>query len=286
MSPRLDSDRIAIKPKRLSAEHYLTKDLVASAKKFDLAGQKIDLKIEPGNVVGAATALKLSPHQVRELNRQENLVEAAAAPVESDAAVRQLRQTLKKLNVGTAEDDKSVFYAINLRRRVPGELVGRDFGRLPRSVRTDLGSLLALEHKVAKREDLLLQFSVVDGKVRTVLAGRFGAFSTYLSGLTGEVDPDVEDEDDEREVEDHSADDARRDFAECYSNCMKDVPGWLIGIAGAACAACTASLAAGTIPGTQPATVPVIIASCSACAVAVGVILGNCLLTCHEMLGE
>jgi len=283
--PVLDSERLAIRPKRLPAEHYLTKDLATRTKKFNLAGKEIDLKVAPTSVVGAASALSLSPQQVRRLNRQENLVEAAAAPVEDNNAVRQLRETLRQMRVPTAEDRGSVFYALNLRRRVPGQIVGRDFGRLPRSIWTDLGSLLALEHKVADRQDVVLQFTHHEGKVRAVLAGRFGAFSNYLSGLTGDVDADVEDEDDEREVEEYPADPTRRDFAECYSKCMSEVPAWLITIAGAVCTACTGAIASNLIPGAQPVSVPATIVACSACAVAVGIVLGNCLLTCHEMLG-
>jgi hypothetical protein len=280
----LDAEHFVITPKQIQPQHFLAKELLKKSRSFNLARTTIDLKPTSENVAAAATTFKLSPQAARRLGRPENLIEAAAAPIEDAASIKAIRASLKSLNVPTAESPSTAFYVLEARRRVPGQVLTRDLDRIPTRLRKEFGELVLLEHRTANEETLLLQFASDDKKAKVVIAGRFGAFTTYLSRATGSLAGDVDEDEDEREVEDHSVD-SRQDFAQCYKGCMDEIPGWLLAVVGAACAACTGALALGTIPGTQPVTVPVLITACSACAVAVGIVLGNCLLTCHEMLG-
>ena len=80
--------------------------------------------------------------------------------------------------------------------------------------------------------------------------------------------------------------DRSKDFALCYDACLKEIPDFLLTIASAVCGGCTATIVASLIPGAQPVSIPMLIVACSACAAAVGIILGNCLIQCHEMFGQ
>ena len=288
--PDIADQVVTFRPKRITSQHFLVKDLASKAQGFDLGrGPAIDLKPTTSGAVAMATTLPLSDVAARKLKRSTNLIEAVVAPIEDASSVDSLRAGLKMLKVPTADDQRGVFFALEVRRRVPGGVVGRDITRLPLRVRNTFGDLLGVKHEIAGAEQLVLQLSAADNKVRLVVAGPFGALTNYLPRATGKVviTPDEDDEeDDAREVEEHLADEKRQDFAKCYSQCLKEVDPFILGLAGTVCTACGVAVGAGIIPGTQPVTIPSMIIACSACIVALGVIVGNCILTCHELLGQ
>jgi hypothetical protein len=283
------ADQLMFRPKRITAEHFLAKDLASKAQAFDLGGSPaIDLKPRINGAVAMTTTLPLSEAAARKLKRRANVIEAAVAPVEDAKSIDLLQAGLKKLKVPTAEDPRSVFFALEVRRRVPGAVLGRDINRLPARVRNSFADLMSVKHEIAATERLVLQLSESGNKVRLVVAGPFGALTNYLPAATGKVVPEADDEHDEegeREVDEHLGDDTTQDFAKCYSQCLKEVDPLVFALAGTVCTACGLAVSAGLVPGTQPVTIPALIIACSACAVVLGGIIGNCILTCHEMFG-
>lgn len=271
--PVTATDLQVIVPKRISERHYLAKDLVATTSALDLGGKVINLKPDTSGLFAAANTFELSSRAAAKLGRQQNSVEIAVAPVRDAKAATAVAKFLDDRGVPAGEG--SALFAVDLRRRVPGRLVGRDASRLPTRIRHDLGGLLAFEHQVAAQQVGVLQLVRRKKKLWFDLIVPTGVFSSSWSAIGTTSDDDTDDQD----IPDTATypTDRSQDFAACYSRCIEGVPWWLTAVAVAACGGCTTILA--TVP--EPGAVAF---ACGGCVAAIGIILGNCVLTCHEML--
>ena len=140
--------RPAIVPKRIPTEHYLTKDVKAKFGAFRLDGSNLDLRPDTASVLATAQTFDLDDRAAGRLGRRQNSVEAAVAPLPDANALEPVTEYLTKRGVPRGEH--STFYALDMRRRVPGKLVDREASRLPVRIRRQLGDLLTFEHEVER----------------------------------------------------------------------------------------------------------------------------------------
>lgn len=270
----------ALLPKRIPTKHYLAKDLTAKFSAYTLADSAIDLHPDSANVIAFAHTFDLSARATAKLGRRQNTIEAAVAPLRDASATQAVQKFLDARQVPKGED--GTFYALDVRRRLPGRLIGNDAIRLPSRIRHDLGELLTFEHEIGSAQSAILHVVRRKKKLWFDFIQPQGVLSVYWSKIgMGQVND--EDDEDIRETETYPAD-PTQNFAACYSQCIDSVPDWAVGIVVATCGTCTAALGATLVPGIQPASVPVLITACVLCAAAVGGVIGNCMLTCHEML--
>lgn len=268
-------DRPLLLPKRISGQHYLAKNLRASFSDFKLEQTSFSLKPEMSGVIATAQTFDLSVQAARKLGRKTNSVEAALAPLRDVDALKPVQKLM--VQWGVPDGDESAFYALEVRRRLSGKLVDRDSARLPANIRRQLGDLLSFEHEVVAQHAVIVRVTRrQDKRIWFDFMSQQGVWSLYTSRLgNGEVTDEGDDED-FRETEVHQAD-SNEDFAACYSECFNAVPGWMIAVVSATCASCTTALALAPEPTTLSIT-------CGACVLAIGAVVGNCILTCHEML--
>lgn len=263
-----------LQPKVLKTTHALSTGLSKTASRFDLGGQRVKLETEPSAAcAGVVAQFKLRPKAATKLGRKENLVDCVTAPVRQ-SSYPEITKYLEKVKVPKKHYANATFFVVSAQRRTP------------KGTREDM-ILSARGVQVAKGEDFLLGIALIGEEFRLLLIpkGKKGAISIASSRLGQALHDDDDDGDTSTDTTDTTTypDDPTQDFAACYKDCMENVPEWLIAVVGGICTACVAAiggLAAGGV------TAPVVIATCSVCAVAVGVVLGNCLLTCHEMLGQ
>jgi hypothetical protein len=264
----------------------LAKALGRLAAKFPLGGSevKIDLdsKLAP---VGLVTEIKLHAAAAARLGRQENVIECASAPLKMSAATRRrIYSYLKRVSVPQKVSDASTFFLVIVRRRDlrPGATGKFDLSKkVP--IANEVGFILGLTSDQKKliatviHTDYYVRGVRKKGGATIVTLPQCGSGSTTSGGDTADVG------DSGAQTQPQPDPDNLQDFVKCYTDCLADVPPYLITLSAVACASCsTALIIAATTGGGAGITALGLAIACTACAVAVGAILGNCLLNCVE----
>lgn len=280
----------AIRPSAIPDQnHFLAKATIDASRKFNLGGTRTTLNINAKDMVALANRFELSRRASEKLQREENLLECVTTGIDDESTTKSIRSYLKKVKVPDEISTSSRFFLVTARQRTPGKVTSREYARLPRRALEGLGDVLRVEHEIANSMNFLLGFA--EDAARNILflvipEGKLGTYIVKPGMWMGMVPPQEEDPP-PPEVKPYP-DDPLQDFAGCYSQCVKEVPDWMLALVSGICGGCIAAIGVATgtagVPGAPAITLPALIAICSGCAVAVGAVLGNCLLTCHEML--
>jgi hypothetical protein len=277
------ADLHQLSPKTISPTHFLSQALTRAANTFELGGKQLQLGLI-NSKAAAVHRFALPPAAARKLGRKDSVVEAVASGIDPrSAAIREIRSYLRRIKVNSDIASKSSLFFISLRRRdethagvTPGEIL-----HLGKPVATANENSFVLGLALNPTGDLVATILHPDfhwarpqtGNTPRLPKKKGGGFIFTFplpsEGAASPPSPIVEDKPDP---------DNSQDFAACYHSCMANVPLWMVVIASAACGACTAAIAAAEIAA------PAIAVTCTACALTVGLVLGNCLLECHEML--
>ncbi len=270
-------------PVEIKASSSLAKALGRLAGKFSLGGGKVNIGLDPKLAPCAViTEFKLGAAAAAKLGRQENLLECAAAPVNMVATTkRQIQSYLQRVKVPRKVSDASTYFLVIVRRRdLPPGSVGRFDPGKKFPIGNEVGFILGLAADDKKmiatiiHSDYYVRGVRKKGGATVVTLPRCGSGADTGGG--GGSDTQAQPQPDP---------DNTQDFAQCYLDCIADIPPYLITLAAVACATCTVALAvAASTGGGAGVTAVGLVIACAACAVVVGAILGNCLLTCLEML--
>ena len=287
-----------LSPKMLSSGHFLTKELDSSAQSFKLGTTTLKLSVRAGTASGLVARIPLKSAAADRLKRKENEVEAAAAPIDDPATIAEIRGFLGQLGASKTAADGLEFFVVTARRRKPEVTRSTRSVRIIRPGEELAPALPSPEHiqigrqvPVASTANFVLALDLKPKKRRVLIIpeGRQVWIDLILpGGFAGATD----DEGGDHGSVDTSTDQTNADFAECYSECMENVPEWLLAIVSGTCVPCAGivalavAAAAGTAGGATAPAAATIALVCAPCAVSVGVVLGSCLLTCHELLGK
>jgi hypothetical protein len=278
----LESQAEQFCPVEIKASSGLAKALRRLAGKFPLDGGEVNIGLDPKLVPCALiTEFKLGAAAAAKLGRQENLLECVAAPVNMVAATkRRIQSYLQRVKVPRKVADTSTYFVVIVRRRgLPPGAAGRfDLGNnVP--IDNEIGFILGLaaDHKnviaTIIHSDYYVQGIMRKGGATVVTLPRCGTGADASGGGSGtqaQPQPDP---------------DNTQDFTQCYLECLANIPPFLITLAAVACATCSVALAiAASTGGGAGVTAAGLVIACAACAAVVGAILGNCLLTCLELL--
>jgi hypothetical protein len=250
-------------------DHYLAQVNFKAAKQFSLGSNPISINLDRTNQAAASMLIPLSPKAVSKLGRSEDAIEGIANGITSRTALGNINTYLTQLKFPQKARQESQFFFVTARRKNTSssdEAFALD---------KDVGSSAERQFILGFYEESKnLMLSII-------LPNRHGALTLYMPALTSLLDVNRHQSSGDTKVDSY-ADDPAQDFAGCYSECLSTAPDWLTGVVTAFCGGCVATLAlAAASVGVSTA---VTIAVCASCAVAVGIVLGNCLLTCHEML--
>lgn len=264
-------------PKTITATHFVAKAQAKTAESFDLGGKNISINLDPKRSKAAiVNQFKLSPAAARKLGRSENVVEGVASAIDpASKTLKEVRTYLTKVRVPDAIVKEGTFYFVSLRRRDVAQagVLSADILHVSKRVPIATEQHFILGLSVDTKTRLVATIVHPDYLGRTGKKKRGGItvvkIPTILQAGTAEQPPVAESLPDP---------DDTQDFAACYSACLKDGSPVVLALAGVVCTACGLALASVVLAPEAIATV------CVACAVALGLVLGNCLLTCHEML--
>lgn len=267
---------ITFQPKRVPVNFYLTKAAVQAATEYELNKKTVILKVDTDHPYAMVREFPLTTHAAKKLGRKENVVEGIACRISDQESVSAVRDYLTEFKVPTNIRDQSIFFFIRVGRR--------DYEDKAAAL------MLTKQHKLAKTESFVLGITNEDKHwvISAIFLDKRKNFNGAIT-VSNFLKTDLAEEskyDGQPSEFTSYPDNPTQDFAVCYFECVKNVPGWLVGVVAAICGACTGAIAASLIPGAQPVSVPILTAACGGCAVAIGVTLGNCFLTCHEMLEE
>ena len=270
----------------IKASSPLAKALDKLAGKFPLGGGEVNIRLDPKLAPCALiTEFKLGAAAAAKLGRQENLLECAAAPVNMSAATkRRIQSYLKRVKVPRKISEASTYFLVIVRRRdLPPGAAGRFDLKKKVPTANEVGFILGLAGDDKKKGKMVATIIHSDyyvkgvrkkGGVTVVLLPRPGsegeAGGSGGGGAQAQPQPDP---------------DNTQDFAQCYLDCLADIPPFLITLYLVACTTCSVALAiAASTGGGAGVTAAGLVIACTACAVVVGAILGNCLLNCQELL--
>jgi hypothetical protein len=271
-------------PKTIPPTHFFSQVLEQAANTFDVNGKQLQLRLV-NSKAAAVHRFALPPAAATKLGRKDSVVEAVASGIDpSSPAIQDIRSYLTRIKVPRDIATNSSLFFVSLRRRdeTRAGVTSGDILHVSKRVATAnennfvLGlAVNATGHLVATilHPDFHWAAPSHTGLIPRPAKKKGGGFVLTLplasEGATSPPPPVVEDKPDP---------DNTQDFAACYGSCMANVPGWMLVVATAACGTCTATIAAAELAA------PALAVACTACALAVGLVLGNCLLQCHEML--
>lgn len=262
---------VMLQPRRLTDRNPLAADAVAHAQAFELGGQTVALKTATGNLTGAVAQFDLRPAAVRKLGRKENLTQCVVAAIET-SSVPDVDRYLSKISMPKQYRADTTFFIAAAKRRKPSR------------TRADL--LLTGAPTIVQEESFLLGVGE-DDKQRVyflIIPQRRRGAVLFYPGFLGKLDVDDGDsvESPDPDATHYPEETDSEDFARCYKDCFDNLPPWLLATVGGICTGCVAAIGA-TIASTG-ITATALAITCGACVAAVGLVMGNCLLTCHEML--
>lgn len=271
----LQTGIIVPKPKIVHADFYLSKASEAAAGRFRLGGRPAKISLDRSSTRAAVvTRFELPRAAALKLGRKENLVECIATGIQNKSSVGRVHAYLKKLKVPSEAYEKGQLFFVSVRRR---KVDSKSPGAM----------LLSKQSDIAREDHFILGATKLGKEVNLALIPGIGMgafiFPKLLIPLEFATDPEPEPEPEPEQYPDPEAP-STQDFALCYQNCISNVPDWLLAVTSGICGGCVTAI--GVAVASEGIAIPVLIAVCAACAVAVGVVLGNCLLTCHEMLGD
>jgi len=274
-------------PTSIAASHFLAKATTKAAASFALGRETISVQLDPEVPRAASvTDFELPTAAANKLRRSDNVIEAVSSAIRTGSnTVTKLKKFLATVNVPVNIADNSQFYFMSVRRRDVPNATSADALNLSKRLPCASDQHFILGLSVDSKKNLIATIVLPSSKIRgkSTKGGasvvKFPRFFERRPGVpeappveTGPFVPAPEPPGEPAEAPDNT-----QDFADCYAKCMANIPGFLLTLAGAVCASCAATIAAAGAAGA-------IVLACAACAVAIGIILGNCLLTCHEML--
>ncbi|MBD1847491.1 hypothetical protein H6F89_29645 [Cyanobacteria bacterium FACHB-63] len=270
--------------KRLSSRTPITLSTLEAARQFQLGEVKLALKLDTERAFGIVRSFKLSSASAQRLKRTEQVVECAALPISDEDSIKAIREHMRQVKVpAVAIGRNTSFFFIRAAQRQVVDPATVLLLSKPHKILAEQNFILALTNGGRGLDFSPLLLFPLQLKNGRRVKSKSGSW-LFLPGFgASQAADNPEPPPPPQPV---PSDDTTKDFAACYGSCMKEVPDWLLGIIGGFCTACTGAIAASLVPGAQPVSVPVLVAACAGCGVAVGVVLGNCLLQCHEMLGQ
>lgn len=271
-------------PKQLAANTQLATLARERAAAFQLAGQRLNLRVDASKQMGSVTVLDLPRPLQQKFKRRTTVVETVASGITDKQSVAALQAQLKRMPKLPIRGslDRSGFFHLSLAQRDVD----------PREPRERTAALsLSKRFAEKRREDMLLAFSPYQSgnqqMMQAMIIGQIDA--RVLRWLLRVVIPSVPSAEEEPApvqgdqsgsvVETPERD--YSDFEPCFFNCLKDLPPWYLAIVTGLCGACTVTivgLAAGGVDW------PLVAATCGTCAIAVGGAVGICVLGCIEAL--
>jgi hypothetical protein len=266
-------------PNNIAKTHPLAMATTAAAASFALGAQTISVKINKKTPPAAiVNKFELSAAAAKKLNRSDNVIEGIASAIQA-TTVQVVKTYLARVNVPVNIANKSQFYFVSIRRRdtasaaTPAEALVLS-NRFPSAGKQNF--ILGLSQDKGKNLIAALVHPSYQ-KGGKLWKGGVTVVTIPPAGSSGTQSPPA--------ATPHPDPDNTQDFAACYSACMQQIPPFLLALAGGVCSTCgaTIALAAGTVGG-GGITAGAVAVACVACAVAIGIVLGNCLLNCHEML--
>jgi hypothetical protein len=277
------ADLHQLSPKTITPTHFLSQALTQAANTFELGGKQLQLGLI-NSKAAAVHRFALPPATATKLGRKDSVVEAVASGIDPRSpAIREIRSYLTRIKVNSDIATKSSLFFVSLRRRdetragvTSGDIlhVSKQFATANENSFVLGLALNATGHLVATilHPDFHWARPQTGGSPRPPKKKGGGFVLTFPLSSEGATSPPLP------VVEDKPDPENTQDFAACYGSCMANVPAWMLAIASGTCAACIAAISAATLAA------PAIAVACTACALAVGLLLGNCLLECHEML--
>lgn len=273
----------SFQPKYVSQALDISTATVSAARAFNLGGKPVQLglDIRPRQQMALVNKFDLDATTAKKLGRSENFVECVASSVTARQSRAELDRYLSGLRVPAYLREHAQFYFISARRRKPDDA---------RSATT-----LSKKHEILAEEHFVLG-SVEEAKqlmLMIVPSGRRGVTVVKVGKLLQALEPEPDTGDssgsgsDSRSSDSDGSmsypDDPQQDFAVCYQNCLSNVPEWLLATVAGVCAGCVTLI--GTVAIGGAVATPILIGVCVGCVVALGAVIGNCILTCHEMFG-
>ena len=261
-------------PKSIPASHFLAKATKKAASSFALGDKTFSLDLDPHTPQAAiVNEFKLSAVAARRLGRSVNVTEGVVSAISAGSnTVKEIKTYLTRVKTPVAITNNSQFYFVTVRSRdtataaKPADYLNLN-KRLPSARQQHFILGLDLNSKKQLIATLVHPNYMLRGKLKkggvtivTIPVADTGAAQQPPSAAP-QPDPDN-----------------TQDFAACYSSCMANIPPFLLALAGAVCTTCAVAIA------TTPISAPALAVACIGCGITIGIVLGNCLLTCNEML--
>jgi hypothetical protein len=262
-------------PKSIPASHFLSKATKKAASSFALGDKTISLDIDPHTPQAAiVNEFKLSAAASRSLGRSVNVIEGVASAITAGSnAENEIKTYLTRVKTPANITNNSSFYFVTVRSRNTAVVVNPidylDLNKRLPTARTQ-NFILGL-HRNSKKQ---LVVTLLHPTYKLAGKKRKGGATIVTFPLTDNTSAAQQPPSTAAQPDP----DNTQDFAACYSSCLNNIPPFLLALAGAVCTTCAAAIA------TTPISAPALAVACSACAIAIGIVLGNCLLNCHEML--
>jgi hypothetical protein len=258
-------------PKKISTSHFLSKAIVAEAKNFAPGGSRNPLVVDKKQQFAGVGQFTLNAKQKIKLGRANNLVESVVAGITDRSSVFRLTSHLAKLGVPEKTLNTTQFFFVTVRRRVPGNLKH--------------ALVVSKKHKVADTQSFVFGVTLTKTKAQPIISVLFNRKKGAITLENGKIVQALNSEDTGNTPDTVTSypDDPTQDFAKCYSECLNNVPPWLLTVVSGICASCLTAV--GVAIASEGIAVPILILICVACVAMIGLVIGNCILTCHEMLG-
>jgi len=278
-----------IHPKRIEArDFYLMTEARNAAKAFRVGGQKLSIAGpkagSPLSPVGAVSSFTLPDNAQRKLGRKENVVEAVVSGIPEVVSRGHLETYLAKLRVPKDIRTRSAFFFAHVRRREVDPAKAGAMSLAKKHATKGADSFIVGIQSDAKKD--VSKITAIKGD------GHGAVVYPALDLLSQVLDTDDGNGGGAPAAVTTYPEDPTQDFAACYQGCLHNLPKWATMIVGGICAACvttvgmSVSAAGADALASLGITTGGIIAICAGCASVVALILGNCFLTCHEMLGN
>jgi hypothetical protein len=271
-------DTTFFQPKYISAQVDIAAATLSAARTFNLGGNPVQLGLDtaPKKQMGLVHRFELNASNAKKLGRKENILECISSGITSRSSRAEIDRYLRKLHVPDFLREHAQFYLVSARRRTPKD--------------SRFDTILSKKHEIVAEEHFILGLveEAKQLKLMIIPSGKRGVVMMNTMKLMKALEPEDDDQKDNNTTSDTATsypDDRSQDFAVCYDGCMDEVPDWLKGVVTGVCASCLTLIAVAAVPGGQVAA-PLLIGACAGCVLAIGSVIGNCILTCHEMLGQ
>ena len=272
-------------PKYIHQNLDIARATQSAARLFNLGGKptRLTLDTRPRRQMALVNRFNLDESTSRKLGRGDTIVESIASPIIKRSSLAEINNYLTRLRVNEELRETANFYFVSARRRAEEN--------------ANSSTLLSGRHKIVKEAHIILGIVQQAGKLFWMIipSGRGGVTVVDASSMTNalEEEPDKDDSSSDSSHENSEnttmtyPDDPTQDFAVCYSECLSNVPAWIMTPVAGICGACVTMVGiAAATGGSDTISVPVLAVVCTGCVAAVGAVLGNCVLMCHEMFGE